>query len=160
MRIPRKEEWIIIFLGIIFVAASVVNLVFWGVYQDSQPIYDNIISTQPEFQMDRRPYTYTLRSSIPCVGLIEVLNSDDAMVGMIDPSHPDNVGERCDGQVRLEKGHYHFRVIDRSPDVHVYIWQRVSVKISLKPVLISSGITLMTFVFLMFAVARFRNRSA
>jgi hypothetical protein len=160
LRIPRKQEWIVIFLGMLFVAANVVNFGLWEWYQDSQPIYDNIVSLEPEFQMDRRPYTYTLRSSIPCVGLIEVLNSDEAVVGMIDPSHPDNVGERCDGQVKLEKGHYHFRVIDRSPDVHVYIWQRVSVKISLKPVLISSGITLMTFVFLIFAVARSRNRSA
>ncbi len=153
---PRKKDWKAVVLFILFIAASVVSVILALSYQESQPVYDNMVSSEPDFDMVRRPDSYSICSIGSCVGLIEVLDVNGTVVGKLDPSNPDNVGERCYGQVRLEKGLHRFRVVDRSPDVRVVIWVLTAPPIPLKWVINSGLVTLIIFGLLIVAIRRTR----
>jgi hypothetical protein len=151
---PRKKDWKAFVLFVLFIAAGVVSTILLCAYQERLPVYDNMVSSEPDFDMVRRPDFYSIRSIGPCVGLIEVLDGNGTVVGKIDPAHPDNVGERCSGQVRLKKGLHRFRVVDRSPDVRVVIWVLTAPLIPLKWVMNSGLVTLIIFGLLIISIRR------
>ncbi len=151
---PRKIDWKAFVLFVLFIAAGVVSTILLCAYQERLPVYDNMVSSEPDFEMARRPDSYSIRSIGSCVGLIEVLDANGTVVGNVDPSHPDNVGERCYGQVRLKKGLHRFRVVDRSPDVRVVIWVLTAPLIPLKWGLISGLVTLIIFGLLIISIRR------
>ncbi|MEZ4462462.1 MAG: hypothetical protein R3E66_22610 [bacterium] len=107
----------IIFLCVLFASASVINIFVFGLYLEGQPVYDDTVSSHPEFEIHPLGTYYRLRSELPCMGLIEVVDSEGAIVGAIDASSQDNIGARCDGGVILRRGGcYSFS--EREPEVN------------------------------------------